>query len=151
MATIVGLTSYSAFDLNIYTDKDFNTEFYSSGETKFFEVNKIGSVGLTSDAKLNLSVTKNLPDILYYKFTPVNLSVISKEKNEIVIDKEVDGNNQINVNDSIYSGVFKVTGIGSTTTFNYNLIEAPEKSSYSSVESKVGKVCNSRAEQAFAF
>ena len=144
LATIVGLTSYSAFDLNIYTDKDFNTEFYSSGETKFFEVNKIGSVGLTSDAKLNLSVTKNLPDILYYKFTPVNLSVISKEKNEIVIDKEVDGNNQINVNDSIYSGVFKVTGIGSTTTFNYNLIEAPEKSSYSSVESKLNYITNSK-------
>ena len=135
LAGFVGISSYSAFDFNLYTDSDFKNRFYSSSTTNVFEVSKSGEVGISTDAGLTLSVSNKLPDILYYKFTPINKSLVSESKSGIVIDKEITGFNQIEIKDSLYSGTYAVTGIGTTNTFTYNLVTRPEKPSYSESES----------------
>ena len=137
LATFVGITSYSAFDLNLYTDQEFKNKFYSTSSSNTFEVNKKGEVGITTDAGLLLSVTKDIPEVLYYKFDTVNESVISEVKKEIIIDEEVRAYNQIGVKNSLYSGTYEVVGIGSTTTFTYDVNEIPERPSYSESEASL--------------
>jgi hypothetical protein len=135
LASFVGVSSYSAFDLNLYTDIKFENEFYSTSSSNTFEVSKTGKVGISTNASLTLSVTQDLPEILYYKFTPINESLITESKKGIVIDEEIEGYNQIGIEDSVYSGDFTVIGIGSTNTFTYNSVSRPERPSYSEAES----------------
>ena len=130
LASFVGLASYSAFDLNLYTDKEFEDVFYSSRTTSTFEVSKTGTVGISSDAGFTLIAGENLPDALYYKFNPVEGELISDIKKEIIIDEEVEGYNKLEIVESVYSGVFPVTGIGTTTIFTYDVLSTPEKNSY---------------------
>ena len=135
LASFVVVSSYSAFDLNLYTDVKFENEFYSTSSRNTFEVSKTGKVGISTNASLTLSVTQDLPEILYYKFTPINESLITESKKGIVIDEEIEGYNQIGIEDSVYSGDFTVIGIGSTNTFTYNSVSRPERPSYSEEES----------------
>ena len=135
LAFIQNSVTYSAFDLNLYSDSKFSNEFYSSSSSNTFEVSKTGEVGITTNAGLTLSVSKDIPQVLYYKFTPINESLITESKKGIVIDKEIEGYNQIGIKDSLYSGTFAVAGIGTTTTFSYNLVNRPERPSYSESES----------------
>ena len=65
LASFVGVSSYSAFDLNLYTDSKFNNEFYSSLSSNTFEVTKTGKVGISTNASLTLSVSKDVPEVLY--------------------------------------------------------------------------------------
>ena len=95
------------------------------------------TAGISTDAGLLLSVTEDLPEILYYKFDTVNNSVISEVKKEIIVDEEVRAYNQIGVNNSLYSGTYQVVGIGSTTTFTYDVKEIPERPSYSESEASL--------------
>ena len=78
-----------------------------------------------------------MPEILYYKFTPINESLITESKKGIVIDKEIEGYNQLGIEDSVYSGDFTVIGIGSTNTFTYNSLSRPERPSYSESEASL--------------
>ena len=137
LGSFIGISSYAAFDLNVYTDKEFENIFYSSGINKSFEVTKSGTIGISTDANLTIVVGDNLPKVLYYKFDPVQSDLISDIKKEIIIDKEIEGYNQLEVKESVYSGLFSVTGIGTTTTFTYNILSNPEKSSYSRSEGKL--------------
>ena len=134
LSSFVGLSSYAAFDLNLYTDKEFKNSFYSSGIDRSFEVTKAGIVGISTNANLTIIVNDNIPKVLHYKFDPIQSDLIDDVKKEIVIDNEVVGYNQIEIRGSIYSGLFPVAGIGSTNTFSYNLLDTPEKSSYTTSE-----------------
>ena len=134
LASFVGLSSYAAFDLNLYTDKEFKDPFYSSGINRSFEVTKSGTVGISTNANLTIVVGDDIPKVLHYKFNPVQSDLIDDIKKEIVIDNEVVGYNQLEIRGSIYSGLFPVTGIGTTNTFSYNLLDTPEKSSYTTSE-----------------
>ena len=137
LCSFVGLASYSAFDLNLYTDREFEDVFYSSRTTNTFEVSKSGTVGITTDAGLTLIVNDNLPEALFYKFTPVQGELISDIKKELIIDKEVIGHNQVDIKNSNYSGSFGITGIGTTTTFTYNVLSDLEANSYSLSEAEI--------------
>ncbi len=134
LCSFVGLASYSAFDLNLYTDKEFEDIFYSSRTTKTFEVSKTGRVGISSDAGLTLVVGDYIPKVLYYKFTPLEGELISDIKKELIIDKEVRGYNQVDIKNSVYSGLFPVVGVGTTTIFQYDVLSTPETSSYAPSE-----------------
>ena len=46
-------------------------------------------MGITTDAGLTLSVLQR-PETLYYKFTPINKTLVSESKSGIVIDKEIE-------------------------------------------------------------
>tara|TARA_B100001109_G_scaffold254874_1_gene255811 strand:- start:12835 stop:25032 length:12198 start_codon:yes stop_codon:yes gene_type:complete len=137
LCSFVGLASYSAFNLDLYTDRDFEDVFYSTRTTNTFEVSKTGTVGISTDAGLTLVVNDSLPEALFYKFTPVQGDTISDIKKELIIDKEVVGYNQIDVKESVYSGSFSITGIGTTTTFTYNVLSDLEKGSYSLSEAEL--------------
>ena len=132
LSSLNGSTLYSAFALNLYTDKEYKNPFDSTSTSRFFEVSRVGQVGISSNASLSLSLNDKVPQEIYYNFTPINLNFISEIKKEIVIDNEVINHNQIQIKNSLYSGSYAVAGIGTTTTFVYNLPEMPEYGSYNS-------------------
>ena len=137
LSSLHNSTLYSAFSLDLYSDSNltglgqssFQSQFDSSFKNDYFEVSKVGRVGIDTNAKLVLRVTDQIPENLYYKFTPANPNFISAVKEEIYIDTEVPNYNQVNVQSSKYSGSFGVVGFG-TTSFEYNLKETPERSEY---------------------
>ena len=131
LSSLNGSTLYSAFDMNLFADKNFNNLFDSSGKTRNFEVTKFGSVGITTNAYLSLNVNEDIPEILYYNFSPINREFVDSTKNEIITDTDAFANNEINITTSLYSGEFSISGIGSTNTFSYNLPFIPEEKSYS--------------------
>lgn len=126
-------TLYSAFDLNLYRDSNYTDKFDGSLTSDNFEVTKTGKIGIDAAAKLTLVVNDKVPENLFYKFSVVNSDFIETIKQEIVIDKEVNGFNKINVINSVYQGEFAITGIGTTNTFRYDVNQLPERSSYSSL------------------
>jgi len=131
-----GFSTYSAFDMNIYTDAEFKNIFDSSTINRNFEVLKVGQVGITSNAALLLTVSDFLPKNLYYKFSPINSQFISQYKKEIYIDTEVANGNQINLVNSSYEGTFNISGVG-TTTFTYNITKNPENYFYDSTSANI--------------
>jgi hypothetical protein len=134
--------SYPAFDLNFYTDSKFKNKFKSSSSKSFFEVIESGSIGISTDAKVFLNITENITKNLYYKLDPVNFQYNTSIKKEIVIDDEQINFNQLNIIDSGYNGNYNIIAI-STNSFNYNILNVPEKNSYSSSENDLKYYTNS--------
>ena len=99
-----------------------------------FEVQKIGVVGVTSDAKVILNVNKETPENLYYNLIPIYNGTFPENKKLISIDSEVISNNEIQVKSSIYNGEYNII-VGSTTSFTYTIPSVPEKQSYTSNQS----------------
>ena len=98
-------SSYSAFELNFYRDKNF-TQIYDKNESSStFDVVRTGTVGITTDAKVTLKVNKDTPDTLYYRLDPVYESDVPVEKQEIISDSDVISNNEIDVRSSVYRGL----------------------------------------------
>lgn len=134
--------NYSAFELNFYKDKNF-TELYDTSEsTAFFEVSKYGTVGISPDARVVLSVNENTPKNLYYKFDLVNTDLILPVKEEIVVDELVPSYNEILTKISIFNGQHQVL-VSSGTTFTYTLSETPENTEYNSTSSILSYETNS--------
>jgi hypothetical protein len=127
---------YSAFSLDFYKDSNFTQIFESSEQKNVFEVQKLGTVGVSSNAKVILTVNDNIPNKLYYKLTPVYDSTIPEEKKKINIDSEVVLNNQIQILVSKYNGKHTITSI-SSTAFTYTLPQTPESISYISSASSI--------------
>jgi hypothetical protein len=125
-------SSYPAFDFKLFKNSNFTENYDSNSDNQIFEVKKVGTVGVTSDAKVTLSVNENTPKTLYYKLIPIydgtNLPDTKKLINE---DLEVISNNEIEVKKSQYNGIYDVV-VGSSTSFTYNLSNLPESNSYSS-------------------
>ena len=127
---------YSAFKMSVYLDQEFNKEFVTTGkkEDKSFEVSTGGSVGVSTDANLTVEISDYVPIRLYYKFDPINTSIVSESQRGLVIDIDSLPFNQINVEKSKYDGKQLLTGTGSTT-FTYELPTAPETNLYTKSDS----------------
>jgi hypothetical protein len=121
--------SYSAFDLKFFKDEKFVEEFDSTKSSQQFEVTKVGKIGIDSTASISININDNVPTNLYYKLIPINTNLNSQAKKEIIIDGEVLGFNKITLTDSVYAGRYTVVRI-SSTSFSYNILGTPEKSSY---------------------
>jgi len=125
-------SSYPAFDFRLFKNYNFTENYDSNSDNQIFEVKKVGIVGVTSDAKVTLSVDENIPKTLYYKLIPIydgaNLPDTKKLINE---DFEVVSKNEIQVRKSQYNGAHNIT-VGSGTTFTYNLPNLPESDLYTS-------------------
>ena len=78
---------------------------------------------------MTLSVTKDIPEVLYYTLDPIFESTLPLIKKEIRVDIDVLSGNEIQLTDSGYSGKQIVT-IGATNQFSYTLANAPERTSY---------------------
>ena len=122
----------SAFDLDFFEDPKYKNQFITSKESKTFEVQGIGTIGVTTSSAVNLRASESIPDVLYYKFTPINTDVSPTAKTEIFEDTEQSYFNTINVVNSKYRVEEYPTGIG-TTEFKFNLDSEPETSSYTSI------------------
>ena len=129
-------SSYAAFALNFYRDKSFTQRYDKNDDSSVFIVVRTGTVGITTDAKVTLSITKDTPNEIFYKLDPVYESDVPVEKSQIINDTEVDTNNQIDVEFSSYSGTFPI-GSATTNTFTYTIPVTPEKSSYISSTSNL--------------
>ena len=140
---VSGGTNYSAFDMNLYTDRDYSNIFFTSGKTDTFEVIKTGRPGIDANANLTLTVSDDIPSNLYYKFDLDNLDLITSIKSGISTDKDVSGYNSINVVKTQYDGVHTISGIGSTY-FQYNIPQKPDVLLYNDSNSVSSYVTDSR-------
>jgi hypothetical protein len=122
---------YPAFNLNLYKDSSFTQEFNSTEKTNQFELNRYGTVGVTTDAKVVLSINEYVPEKLYYTLIPIYDNSLPTIKEEINIDSSVFSNNEIQIEVSGYNGQHNVT-VASTSTFTYNVADIPESVSYAS-------------------
>ena len=127
-------TKYPAFKLEFYTNSNFTKLFESSRNSRKFDIQKYGTIGVTAEAKYELSVTDSLPKKLYYKLTPVFDATLPETKNRIIIDDEVASNNELSILPSGYNGIHSVI-VGSSTSFTYTLVDSPEANEYNSSSS----------------
>lgn len=118
-------SSLSGYNFKLYYDQNFKNEFVSTGSTNTFTLTGIGTVGISTNASLTLNFSNNLPSKLYY-----NLEKSGHISNS---DREVNNASEISFIESVYSGSYNITGIGSTT-FDISLKQIPEKLSYSQIE-----------------
>ena len=126
---------YPAFEMQMFRDIEFNDRFLTSGETDTFEVSSSGQVGITTTANMTISVTDDLPSVLWYKFDTINDSIIPSVKNEIVIDGDVKAYNQIDVVKTSIDGSYRLSSI-SSTTFTYVVPNIPDIVSYGSTNAE---------------
>lgn len=132
LAINVSGSKLSAFDLGFYKDPKYRDQFISTKESKSFEVQGIGTIGVTNPSAVNLKASASIPEVLYYKFTPININLSPTSKTEIFEDTEQSFSNVINVVNSVYQVDEYPTGI-TTTEFKFNLNSEPETSSYTSI------------------
>ena len=62
-----GIT-YSAFKLQFFRDKEYQDEFITTQQNDAYEVQSSGRMGIDSDAIVTLSITEDIPSLLFYKF-----------------------------------------------------------------------------------
>jgi hypothetical protein len=128
--------TYSAFKLNFYSDSNF-TELLTNKNTKSnLKISETGEIGITSTSSLSIEVSDIWPENVYYKFDFDNLPIITSNKKELIVDREVKNSNLIFTSPSKYSRVFPVVGIG-TDFFNINLNDDPEFTNYNKNNSTI--------------
>ena len=113
--------SLSGYEFKIFTDREFKNNFVSIANTTTFTLSGIGTVGVSSDAKLSLNYAETLPASLYYNVE--KLGQLSTVEDEVIRYSE------IYFIDSSCTGEFNISGIG-TTTFNICLKSEPESYYY---------------------
>ena len=121
------------FDFNFFRDPNFTNPYYNNSEDGGFQVVGVGTVGVTTTARVDLSLTENTPEELFYKLTPINLNIDADDKRNPVVDTDVINYSTLKIKDSEYNGTYNITGIGSTT-FTFNLPRQPEKDEYTKNE-----------------
>ena len=80
--------------------------------------------GINEDASLTITLTDEVPDNLWYKFSKKNLAISPDSKSGFSDDDSVKNYNQIDIQKSVYEGQKIVTGVGSTT-FTYSIGKKP--------------------------
>ena len=136
LSFISGGTKIPAFDMNLYSDREYTNVFFTTGDTSQFEVVKTGQPGVGTDASLKLTVRDTVPTQLYYRFEADNLDVIPSVKSQIVIDDDVSAHNSIEIVQSLYNGNYNIVGVGSTS-FEYTIKDVPDVSLYNSSNATV--------------
>ena len=121
------------FDFNFFRDPNFTNPYFNNDEDGGFQVVGVGTVGVTTTARVDLSLTDNTPEELFYKLTPVNLNIDADDKRNSVVDRDVINFSTLKISDSEYNGTYNIAGIGSTT-FTFNLPRQPEKDGYTKDE-----------------
>ena len=124
-------TTYPAFEFKLYKNSNFTEEFTTSKTSNVFEVQKTGTIGVTTTAKVILSVNENTPEKLYYNLIPIYDGNTPQIKREIVIDTFIQDHNELEIGSSKYNGEYQIS-VASPSSFTYNLPEFPESVSYGS-------------------
>ena len=130
------------FDFELFRDTNFTNPYFNNDEDDGFQVVGVGTVGVTTTARVDLSVTSNTPEDLFYKLTPVNLDINAPFKRNPIIDTDVINYSSLKISDSGYNGDYVISGIGSTT-FSFVLPFQPEKDGYTKDEATTLKYVTS--------
>ena len=109
--------------LNFYLDSKFNKPFVGSG-VSVIEVQEQGIPG-NSGSFTNIKFSNQVPDVLYYKFLPL------QNTKTIEVDTTIKDYSKIFVNNSKFTGKHRITSTTSNT-FTFNIFELPEVVGYSS-------------------
>ena len=141
-----GSQRYAGFSMGIYSDSEYTNNFYTTGTQSEFEVTTNGTVGVSTDAYLQVYVSDQLPSILYYNFENDNLNILPESMAEIVIDDDVIDYTQIDLVPNVYSGQHTVTGVG-TLGFEYNVSIASSILSYNTFNASMEYDTTSRFEK----
>jgi len=129
-------TLYPAFELNFYTDENFTKLYDKNLESATFEIQRVGVVGVSTNAKVTLTINEKTPQTLFYKLDSVYDNDLPAVKSEVNVDSEVQLNNRVISKFSLYNGKHVITSI-SSTAFTYPLSMKPERSSYVSSTSSL--------------
>ena len=121
------------FDFDLFRDVNFTNPYFNNEADGGFQVIGVGTVGVTTTARVDLSLTENTPKDLFYRLTPVNLDINAPFKRNPIVDTDVINYSSLKISDSGYNGNYRVAGIGSTT-FKVILISQPEKDGYTKDE-----------------
>ncbi len=119
--------------IQFFLDKDFKKPFVGTGKSAI-EVINTGIPG-NADSKTSINFTNRVPDILYYKFLPLQNTKV------IEVNKEIDDYSKIFVNPSKFTGNHSILSKDSNT-LTWNLFTVPEKVGYTS-ESQISYITNS--------
>jgi hypothetical protein len=122
-------TSYAAFEFKLYKDSNLTDIYDTNLDDSQFEVEKIGIIGVSNDAKVILKVNGETPEDLYYNLVPIYDGNLPQNKQLINIDHEVDSNNKIEIIFSKYNGFYDIVST-SNTSFTYTLNTIPENNFY---------------------
>ena len=127
----------SAFTLNLFEDSNFHNEFFTSEKTNKFNVVFNGQAGISSDAKLTLNITDEVPSQLYYSLVTVDEDLLPVEKREYINDFDtIENNNLLNLQTSRYNGTYNIIGI-STFSFRCFNNTSLESDYYSGIENNI--------------
>jgi len=126
------------FDFEIFKDTNFTNPYFNNKEDGGFQVIGVGTVGVTTTARVDLSLTEHTPNDLFYKLTPTNLNINAPFKRDPIVDTDVINYSSLKISDSRYNGSYVITGIGSTT-FTFVMGSQPEKDGYTKNEATVLK------------
>jgi len=116
-------TSLSGYNFKLFYDDEFKDEFISTGSTNTFSVSGVGTVGVSSTASLTLNYSENVPLNLFYN--------LEKSGYISTADIEVNTYCKISFTNSVYTGSYPISGVG-TTTFQISLPYLPENLNYTS-------------------
>ena len=136
LAFVQQSTQYSAFKLNFYTNDNYTNLWETDRSSSDFSVSRTGFSGISTNAKVIVSIGKSTPERLYYKLDPILDNNLPKEKIEIISDLEVSNHNSILSQNSVYNGNRRIS-IAGTNFFTFELSEVPEANSYVSTSSSI--------------
>jgi len=125
---------FSAFELKLFYDNTLLNPYDT------YSLSLTGEVGITT-ANYILKTT-DLPDKLYYTFSPINLNISPETKKGIYLDTDQINFSELVKVSSKYSGQFAVVGVTSTS-FTYELNSYPEIENYSSSTSELSYTTDS--------
>ena len=114
-------SSLEGYEFKLYTNSDLTKEFVSVASTGDFSLVGVNTIGISTNALITLKYSNNYPEKLYY--------TLEKDNEIIQLNDTVKNSSEINFINSFYSGKYNIFNV-TNTTFDINLIEVPEESSY---------------------
>ena len=109
--------------LDFFLDQTFEKQFVGSGKSAI-EVTEIGVSGNASATK-TVHFTEQVPNILFYKFSSIDVSKI------VEVNKDIFDYGKIIVSESKFNTKIGISTVTSNT-FQYNIFDIPEREKYNS-------------------
>ena len=109
--------------LLFFLDQNYNKPFVGTGRSAIEVINS-GIPG-NGGSKTSIHFTNRVPDVLYYKFLPLQNTKI------IETNSDITDYSKIFVNPSKFSGTHSISSITSNT-FSWNIFDVPERVGYTS-------------------
>ena len=109
--------------LSFFLDQNYNKTFVGTGKSAIEVINS--GISGNAGSKTSIHFTNRVPDVLYYKFIPL------QNTKTIETNTDIDNYSKIFVNASKFTGNHTISTT-TTNTFGWNLYELPERVGYTS-------------------